>query len=52
MRLRVHVKPSVCRKLFRAVEEYEARRGWCIEDALRLSTGIARYRQQMGIESR
>jgi hypothetical protein len=28
-----------------AVEEYEARRGWWIDDALRLSTWIAVYRQ-------
>jgi hypothetical protein len=28
-----------------AVEEYEARRGWWIDEALRLSNGIAAYRQ-------
>jgi hypothetical protein len=33
-----------------AVEEYEARRGWWIDEALRLSNGIAAYRQQRGLQ--
>jgi hypothetical protein len=40
---------EVLSETIQAVEEFEARRGWRIDDALLLSTGIARYRARAGL---